>query len=292
MSAVPAPSPTVWTVRDLLAWTADYFKSKGFEAGRLEVQILLAHVLSCPRIELVARSDEVPEAKTRATFRELVTRRAAGWPVAYLTGEREFYLLKFDVSPAVLIPRPETETLVQEALTRLKGRPAPAVLDLGTGSGCVAVSIAHQNKAGRVTAVDVSPDAAAVARRNAARHGVADRLTVLVGDLFTPLPPGSAFDLVVSNPPYVTTKEWESLPIDVREHEPRGALDGGPDGLAFYRRIAAGAAAVLKPDGAVMVEIGANQEDAVRAVFAEKGFTTGPAVKDLARRPRVVIAMR
>jgi release factor glutamine methyltransferase len=292
MSAAPAPSPTVWTVRALLAWTADYFKSKGFESGRLEAQILLAHVLSCPRIELVARSDEVPEAKARATFRELVTRRAAGWPVAYLTGEREFYLLKFDVSPAVLIPRPETETLVQEALTRLKGRPAPVVLDLGTGSGCVAVSIAHQNKAVRVTAVDVSPDAAEVARRNAARHGVVDRVTVLVGDLFAPLPPGSAFDLVVSNPPYVTTKEWESLPVDVREHEPRGALDGGPDGLAFYRRIAAGAAAVLKPDGAVMVEIGATQEDAVRAVFAEKGFTTGPAVKDLARRPRVVVATR
>jgi release factor glutamine methyltransferase len=292
MSAAPAPTPAVWTVRDLLAWTADYFKSKGFDAGRLEAQILLAHVLNCPRIELVARSDEVPEPKARAAFRELVTRRAAGWPVAYLTGEREFYLLKFDVTPAVLIPRPETETLVQEALTRLKGQPAPSVLDLGTGSGCVAVSIAHQHKTARVTAVDVSPDAAEVAKRNATKHGVADRVTVLVGDLFAPLPPGAAFDLVISNPPYVTTTEWTALPVDVREHEPRGALDGGPDGLAFYRRIAAGAGAVLKPGGAVMVEIGATQEDAIRAVFAQKGFAVSPAVKDLARRPRVVVATR
>src|SRR5262245_58641473 len=248
MPADPA-SPSVWTVRDLVAWTADYFRSKGFESGRLEAQILLAHVLTCPRIELVARSDEVPDARSRTAFRDLVTRRAAGWPVAYLTGEREFYLLKFDVSPAVLIPRPETETLVQEALTRLKRMSNPAVLDLGTGSGCVAVSIAHQHKTARVTAVDVSPDATDVAKRNATKHGVADRVSVLVGDLFTPLPAGPAFDMVVSNPPYVTAAEWVELPVDVREHEPRVALDGGPDGLAFYRRIAAGTAAHLRTGG-------------------------------------------
>jgi release factor glutamine methyltransferase len=276
----------------LLAWTADYFQSKGIESARLEAQILLAHVLNCPRIELVARSDEIPEPGFRKAFREIVTRRVDGWPVAYLTGEREFYLLKFDVSPAVLIPRPDTETLVQEALTRLKGKPSPDVLDLGTGSGCIAVSIAHQHKTSRLTAVDVSPDAAEVAKRNAAKHGVADRVTVLVGDLFAPLPPGSLFDLIVSNPPYVTPTEFDALSPDVRDHEPRGALDGGPDGLAFYRRIASDMGPVLKPGGLVLVEIGATQEEAVRAVFDGKGFTTFPAVRDYGRRPRVVMAMR
>ncbi len=294
MSAAPAsvPAALVWTIRALLAWTADYFQSKKIESARLEAQILLAHVLNCLRIELVARSDEIPEPRFRAAFRELVKRRVDGWPVAYLTGEREFYLLKFDVSPAVLIPRPDTETLVQEALTLLKGKSAPSILDLGTGSGCIAVSIAHQHKTARVTAVDVSPDAAEVAKRNAAKHGVADRVTVLVGDLFAPLPSGSTFDLIVSNPPYVTPTEFDALTPDVRDHEPRGALDGGPDGLAFYRRIAAGAESVLKPSGTVMVEIGSTQEEAVRSAFAEKGFATLPAVKDLGRRPRVVIATR
>lgn len=154
------------------------------------------------------------------------------------------------------------------------------------------MSIAHQHKTSRLTAVDVSPDAAEVAKRNAAKHGVADRVTVLVGDLFAPLPPGSLFDLIVSNPPYVTPTEFDALSPDVRDHEPRGALDGGPDGLAFYRRIASDMGPVLKPGGLVLVEIGATQEEAVRAVFDGKGFTTFPAVRDYGRRPRVVMAMR
>ena len=281
-----------WTIGRLLDWTAKFLAQKGSEFPRLDTEVLLSHAVGCKRIELYTRYDEPATEEARARFKELIRKRVEGCPVAYLVGRKEFFSLEFEVGPAVLIPRPDTETLVAEALRLAKEMAEPNVLDIGAGSGAIPVAVAKNHKGAKVTATDVSPEALEVARRNAAKHGVADRVTVLVGDLFAPLPPGSAFDLVVSNPPYVTTKEWESLSIDIREHEPRGALDGGPDGLAFYRRIAAGAAAVLNPDGAVMVEIGATQEDVVRAVFAEKGFTTGPAVKDLARRPRVVVATR
>ncbi|MFO0852533.1 MAG: peptide chain release factor N(5)-glutamine methyltransferase [Gemmataceae bacterium] len=284
---------TVWTIKELLNWTTTYLKSKGVESPRLEAQILLAHVMSVPKIELVARSDEEPSAEEKAEFKGLVKRRVEGWPTAYLVGRKDFYLLSFEVTPAVLIPRPDTETLVEHALRFLKGKHAPRVLDLGTGSGCIAVSLAHQAETATVTAVDLSPDAAAVAKRNAERHGVADRVSVVTGDLFAPLPAGASFDLIVSNPPYVTPGELADLAPEVRDHEPRLALDGGPDGLAFYRRIAAECGKWLAPGGAVMVEIGWTQEPAVRALFeARPELVVGPSVKDLGGRFRVVTATR
>jgi release factor glutamine methyltransferase len=286
-------TPTVWTIQALLGWTTDFLRSKGVEAARLEAQVLLAHVLDCPRIELMARWQEQPADADRVRFRELIKRRVDGWPVAYLVGWREFYLLRFEVSPAVLVPRPDTETLVLEALRLLKPLTAPVVLDLGTGSGCIAVSVAHQKKDARVTATDVSPDALDVARRNAAAHGVADRVTFSQGDLFAAVPPGAAFDVVASNPPYVTPAELAALTPDVREHEPRLALDGGPDGLAFYRRIAAGVGSHLKPGGRLLVEIGETQDDAVRALLAGRPeLEVGPTLKDGAKRPRVVTARK
>lgn len=290
----PTPAaPPAWTIKALLQWTADFLAKKGVESPRLEAQILLAHVMNCPKIELIARSDDEPTERERTGFKELIRRRVEGWPVAYLVGSREFYLLAFEVTPAVLIPRPDTETLVLEALRLLKGMPAPAVLDLGTGSGCIAVSLAHQCKAARVTAVDVSPDALAVAGRNAARHGVADRINLLTGDLFAPLPAGAAFDLIVSNPPYVTPAELAELAPEVQDHEPRLALDGGPDGLAFYRRIAADAGRFLRPGGTVLVEVGHTQADAVAALFAARPeWEAAPTVKDMAARPRVVGARK
>jgi release factor glutamine methyltransferase len=293
MSAPNNAAPTAWTVQALVTWTTDFLRKKGVESPRLEAQILLAHAMNCPRIELVARSHEEPTEAERAAFKDLIRRRVDGWPVAYLVGRREFYLLPFEVSPAVLIPRPETETLVLEALRLLKGKPAPRVLDLGTGSGCVAVSVAHQCKPARVTAVDVSPDALEVARRNAGRHGVADRVTFLQGDLFAPLPADAAFDLIVSNPPYVTPAELAELAPEVRDHEPRVALDGGPDGLAFYRRIAAAGGRFLAPGGSVLVEVGWTQEAAVRAIFeGNPDLAVGPSVKDAGGRPRVVTARK
>ncbi len=290
------PPPTVWTIKALLEWTAGFLAHKGGlppAAAGNEARILLAHVLKCKKVDLLVRHEEQPEEVDRARFRELIRRRVDGWPVAYLVGEKEFYSLPFEVSPAVLIPRPETETLVLEALRLLKPLKDPAVLDLCTGSGCVAVAVAHQKKEARVTAADISPDALDVARRNAERNKVAGRVTFLQGDLFTPLPAGAAFDLVASNPPYVTTAEIATLAPDVREHEPHLALDGGPDGLAFYRRIAAGVGPFLKPGGWLVVEIGAAQEAAVRALFEQRPeLEPGPTLKDTAGLPRVVTAKR
>jgi release factor glutamine methyltransferase len=289
----PTPAPTIWTIKALLAWTTEFLQKKGIENPRADAQILLSHVLGCKKVDLFVRHDEVPPETDRAQFRELIQRRVAGWPVAYLVGARDFYLLTFEVSPAVLVPRPETEMLVAESLAFLKPRTAPAVLDIGTGSGCIAISIAHQKKDAQVTATDISPDALEVAQRNAAKHGVADRVTFLQGDLFAPLPADATFDLVVSNPPYIALHEFAGLAPDVREHEPRVALDGGADGLAFYRRLAANVAKFIKPGGKLLLEIGATQDEPVRALFAERlEMELGPTLKDDNKLPRVVTAKR
>lgn len=286
---MPPPTPTVWTIRALLTWTTEFLKSKGVEEAKREAELLLAHVLQTSRTDLLMRYDEQPADAERAKYKELITRRVAGWPVAYLIGTRGFYLLDFEVDPAVLIPRPDTETLVLEALNRLKPLVAPRVLDIGTGSGCIAVSLAHQKKDAQVTAIDISPDALAVARRNAAKHNVADRITFLQGDLLGPLAPDSTFDMIVSNPPYIAQSEFAGLSPDVRDHEPRLALDGGPDGLAFYRRIAAGVGPFLKSGGSLLLEIGYTQDAAVRALLSERPeFDLGPTLKDMGKHPRVV----
>lgn len=281
-------TPTVWTVRDLLTWTAKHFAAKKIDDPAKEARLLLAHVLQCRPIEVLTRYDDQPTDAERQQFRELIKRRTDGCPVAYLVGTKDFYLLTFEVTPAVLIPRPDTETLVQAGVDFLKGKAAPTVLDLCTGSGCVAVSIAHQVKTARVTATDVSPEACAVAARNASRHGLSDRLTVLSGDLFAPLPADARFDLITCNPPYISPSEIEALDTGVRSYEPRLALDGGPDGLDFYRRIAAVAAGWLNPGGCMMVEVGWTQDAAVRELFTSAGLTSVGSVKDMAGRWRVV----
>ncbi len=290
-----AAAPPVWTIKALLDWTADFLAKKNVPgpAAKVEARLLLAHVLKCRPIEVLVRYDEQPTDAERTAYRDLIRRRVDGWPVAYLLGEKEFFLLPFEVSPAVLIPRPETETLVAEAVSLLKKPTDPAALDLCTGSGCVAVSLAHGAKAARVTATDVSPDALDVARRNAARNNVADRIDFRAGDLFAALPAGAAFDVVATNPPYVTQAELATLQPEVRDHEPRLALDGGPDGLAFYRRIAAGAGAVLKPGGWLLAEIGATQGEAVSGLFAERPeLEVVKTLRDGAGLPRVVAARR
>ncbi|CAN5122955.1 peptide chain release factor N(5)-glutamine methyltransferase [soil metagenome] len=290
-AATATSTATVWTIKSLLAWTANYLKDKGIDTPRLEAELLLAHALVCKRIDLIVRYDEEPPETARTVFRELVKRRAEHWPTAYLIGLREFFLLQFEVSPAVLIPRPDTETLLMSVLDNVKG--SPSILDLGTGSGILAVSLAHKLKTATVTAVDISPDALDIAKANAKRHGVQDRVTFLHGDLFAPLPDNVLFDCIVSNPPYVTSSEWATLDEEVREHEPKLALDGGPDGLAFYRRIANDAVKYLKPGGLLCVEIGNTQDESVRTLFdAADGLSVVKSVKDAAGRPRVVIARR
>jgi len=277
-----------WTVRRLLEWTEDFLRKKGFESPRLEAQILLAHALGCKKIDLYVRFSEEPSEDKRTAFRDIIKKRSEGTPVAYLVGHREFYSLSFAVSPDVLIPRPETETLVMEALRLLKPLASPRILDIGTGSGCIAVTIAKQHKSAQVTAIDVSPKALAIARGNAEQNAVADRVTFVEGDMFAPLALQS-FDLIASNPPYIAHAEFPTLDPGVRDFEPRSALDGGPDGLEFYRRLAADATQFLSPGGTILVEIGSTQEDAVRALFAAR-MEVGTTIRDLGGRPRVIAA--
>ncbi|MGL6074074.1 MAG: peptide chain release factor N(5)-glutamine methyltransferase [Fimbriiglobus sp.] len=284
--------PVNWTIKALTEWTTKFFASKGIDTPLKEARTIMAHVLRCKTIDVVARSEEEPTPEERTQFKALIQRRADGCPTAYITGTRDFYLLAFEVNPAVLIPRPDTEMLILAAADALKSHPNPRILDLGTGSGCIAVSLAHQTKTSQITAIDISVEALEVARRNAETHHVSNRIAFLQGDLFAPLPAEAKFELIVSNPPYIAPAEIETLSHEVKDYEPRLALDGGPDGLDFYRRIAATANAFLAPGGTVLVEIGHNQGDAVPTLFREAGYADVKLKKDLSQRPRVVVARR
>ncbi len=280
-----------WTLGRLLTWTTRFLSQKGVESPRLDTEVMLAHVLGCERIHLYTRYEEEAPDDVRQRFRDLVRKRSEGCPVAYLVGRKEFFSLAFEVGPSVLIPRPDTEELVVECLRLAKPLAEPAVLDLGTGSGAIAVAVAKQHKGGQVTAVDVSPEALAVAKRNAEKHGVAGRVTFLLGDLFAPLPAGERFDFVVSNPPYIKSADLAGLEPGVRDHEPRLALDGGADGFAVFDRIARGAGDFLKPGGVLLVEIGSPQEAGARARLAARAeFELGATIKDGSGHPRVLAA--
>ena len=282
----------VWTVKAILESSAGFLKQKGSESPRLEAEILLAHVLGCDRIQLYVRFARELTDDERGRMRDLVRRRAAAEPVAYLVGYREFFGKRFEVNRHVLVPRPSTETLVMEALDAGREFDAPAVLDLCTGSGCVAVSVACGLRDARVLATDVCDDALVVARGNVRRHGVEDRVGVAGGDLFDAVPAGDTFDLVLGNPPYVEESGWDHLPADIREHEPRIALLGGEDGLSFARRIVEGAPARLNPGGWLMLENGSPQTPALEDVMRAHGFTDVRTAVDADRLPRIVIGRR
>jgi release factor glutamine methyltransferase len=211
--------------------------------------------------------------------------------VAYLVGRKEFFSLAFEVGPAVLIPRPDTETLVNECLSLAKPLAEPSVIDIGTGSGAIAVAVAKQHKGARVTATDVSPDALAVAQRNAAKHGLGERIRFLAGDLFEPVPSDERFDFILSNPPYIAREDIPSLPVGVRDYEPHTALDGGPGGYAVFDRLTRDATRYLKPGGYLIVEIGSPQEGPARQrIEAVAGYDLAATVKDGSGHPRVLRA--
>jgi release factor glutamine methyltransferase len=280
-----------WTIGRLLEWTAQFLAQKGSESPRLDAQVLLAHVLGCKRIDLYTRHEEEPAEQARQKFRELVRKRVEGCPVAYLVGRKEFFSLEFEVGPAVLIPRPDTECVVDECLRLAKDLPEPRVLDIGTGSGCLPVAVARHHKGARLTAVDLSPEALAVARRNAARHGVAERIRFLQGDLFAPVPAGETFDLILSNPPYIPHDDIARLPPGVRDYEPHLALDGGPDGYAVFDRLIAEAPTYLEPGGHLLIEIGSPQERPARErIERHGGYELARTVFDGAGHPRVLKA--
>ncbi len=201
------------TIGRLLEESTDFLSKKGIESPRLETQVLLAHALGCKRIELYARFEELAPDEGRQQFRELIRKRLKGCPVAYLVGRKDFFSLEMEVNPSVLIPRPDTECLVDECLRLLRDRTGPRVLDLGTGSGCLAVAVAWKHKTAQVTAIDISPEALAVASRNAVKHGVSDRVRFLEGDLYSPLPAEERFDIILSNPPYIRHADLARLPV-------------------------------------------------------------------------------
>ena len=282
-----------WTIGRLLDWTTGYLKDKGMSSPRLEAQVLLAHALKCSRTALYTRFEEQPTEPDRVAFRELVQRRVKGSPVAHLVGRKEFFSLEFEVGPAVLVPRADSEWLVTECLTLAKPMSAPRILDVGTGSGCLAVALASQHKTANVTAIDLSPDALAVARRNADKHKLTDRIRFLEGDLFAPLPEGERFDFIVSNPPYIPSGVIPTLAPEVRDHDPHLALDGGPDGFAVIDRLLAESPKYLEPGGYLLVEIGYDQEAAGRERFERAGgWELGKTIQDGEGRPRVLRARR
>lgn len=260
-----------WTISRLLAWTRGFLQQHEIESPRLCAEMLLAHAMGCERIELYTRYDSTPGQDVLERFRAAVRAAATGRPIAHLTGTKEFFALEFHVTPDVLIPRPETEILVERVIHLVRHGPdeIQSILDLGTGSGCIAISLAKNLPDVAVFACDVSEPALEVARRNAERHGVLDRIGLRLGDLFEPWEPEQRFDLIASNPPYVAESGRASLPANVRDFEPRAALFAGPEGLDVLRRLIDQAPQRLTPGGQLLAEMAYNQAPTVRDLLDE-----------------------
>jgi len=282
-------------VSEALRAAARRLRASGSRSPRLDAELLLATALGVERVTLLTHSGRVLTPIEERRFEGYLRRREAHEPIAYIRRRRAFRTLELEVTPDVLIPRPETETLVDVALEALAVAPAehgePLALDLGTGSGCIALALAAEDPFVRVTAVDVSEAAVELARHNAARLGLGDRLRILHSDLFAALPPEERFDLIVSNPPYIPASEYEALEPNVRDYEPRLALHGGADGLDVYRRLVPEALGRLRAGGTLALEVGAGQAAAVRALFAAAAGYGAPLERaDLGGVARVVWA--
>jgi len=286
-----------WTVLRLIRWTSEYFADKGIDTPRLDAEVLLADMLNLSRVQLYLNFDRPLEADELAGFRERVRRRAGREPVAYITRSKEFYSLDLEVGPAVLIPRPETELLV-EAAVRFAGRRWPAaeklrLLDLGVGSGAVTLALASELTRAEIWAVDLSAAALDVARRNARRHGLEGRIKFLPGDLFEALADETVrFHLMAANLPYVPRTAWEDMSPEVREYEPRLSLDGGEDGLAVIRRAVAQAGPWLESGGLMLLEIWPTHGRKLRELAARHGYNQVEIIKDLAGRDRVAVLVK
>ncbi|MFC4346237.1 peptide chain release factor N(5)-glutamine methyltransferase [Kordiimonas lipolytica] len=260
----------------------------GIETARLDAEILMAHVLGCPRMALYGKLTAAVPQQAVSEFDALLSRRLTCEPVAYITGEQEFWSLPFKVTPDTLIPRPDTETLVETVLRQMDGLPVRRVLDLGTGSGCILLSLLHELRDALGTAVDISAGALSVAKENAVSLDLQERVEFFQGSWFAPLDKQAQFDVIVSNPPYIPSKDMAGLMADVRLYEPGSALDGGEDGLGPYRLIADQAPAFLAPGGLLAVEVGIHQAGDVMALFDAAGLVGTGKVKDLGGVERVL----
>jgi release factor glutamine methyltransferase len=286
-------SESEWTVGRLLTWTTGWLGERGSESPRVDAEVLLAHVRDCQRIMLYTAFNEVVPEPERARLRELVRRRGAGEPVAYLVGSKEFFSLPLAVSADVLVPRPETEGLVVRGIDLCKQSERPRIVDVGTGSGAVAIALAKHLPQAEITATDRSAAALAVARSNLRRHGLEDRVRLHEGDLLADPALAGPWDVIVSNPPYVREDEFAGLPRDVREHEPREALVAGPRGVEVIERLAVEAAERLTAGGWLILEAGPGVAAEVERILGDvAGLKPQPTLKDLAGLPRIFQARR
>ena len=272
---------------DIINKTVPYFENAGVDAPRLTIELLLAHVLKKKRLQLYLEFERDVDPATLEILRGLVKRRVAGEPVQYVTGEAEFCGLKLAVDRRVLIPRPETELLVEVVVAR---QPA-TVVDVGTGSGCIALALAQRLPAAEVTATDISPAALDLARANAARYALKNFTRFLPGDLLSVLPDSCLVDAIVSNPPYIASGDWAQLPREVKDFEPEQALLAGVDGLEVIGRLVLDARRYLSPTGFVALEIGAGQRAAVAELLERAGYTVAQVEKDLQGHERVIVAV-
>jgi len=274
------------------AWRGvrDLFRRAGIDTAELDARIFAEVAFGMDRLTLVNRERDLATPEQLKALEKLAQRRLKGEPVARIIGERGFWGLAFKLNDATLVPRPETEMLVQRGLEIVGPLDHPKILDLGTGSGCIPIALLTEFSDMSAVAVDLSKEALDMARFNAGRHVVFDRFETRQGSWFDPIKPGERFDLIVSNPPYIESAAIETLMVEVREHDPRLALDGGPDGLRPYRAIARDAAQHLTPEGVVVLEIGTGQGAAVTDIFAEAGFNRIGVEHDLGGHERMIVA--
>lgn len=281
-----------WTILKVLEWTKGHFEQKGLESPRLDAELILAHVLKVQRVMLYARFDQPLSTEELAQIRALVARRARREPMAYLLGTKEIWSLPLEVTPATLIPRPDTETLIEISLKLLRGVEAPIIADVGTGSGAIALALAKELPAATVYALEISAEARAVAERNAARHQL-HNVRVLASDLLSGLPLAvQGLHLVVANLPYIPSAELANLMPDVRQYEPHLALDGGRDGLELIRRLIPEASRLLLPGGALALEAGPGQDRPLREALLQAGLQDVETVADPGGIPRVTYGRR
>ena len=280
------------TVLEGIQKSAEFLTKKGVETPRLQAELLLAHLLKMPRMKLYLNFERGLTPGEVDALRELVRRRGQREPLQHITGSTSFCGLEIVVNRHVLVPRPETELLAEAGwnfLSTLGSRPS-TILDFGTGSGCLAIALAAKSPGTQVFALDISPDALTVARQNAANHQLTGRIQFFQSDGFATFPKELCFDLIVSNPPYIPAVEIEALEPEVRDHDPRSALDGGADGLDFYRRLASEARSFLKPAGKIMLEFGDGQAEMIRNIFENQNWVVEAILPDYNQRERILIA--
>ncbi len=326
------------TVLEVIRRSTEYLADKGVDSPRLQTELLLAHVLRLPRMQLYLNFERVLGPAETDELRTLVKRRGQREPLQHILGSTSFCGLEIAVNRHVLVPRPETELLAEQGWNFLRacqasrsgdrssdgvtpkppeggtpdlpqptettlsenefpqpspaGPSGPVALDFGTGSGCLAVTLAVKCPGAVVYALEISTEALEVARQNAERHGVSERIRFVLGDGFAALPCEARFDLIISNPPYIPTAEIPGLQPEVRDYDPRQALDGGPEGMSYYRRLAAEASAWLKPNGKLMLEFGDGQAESLRAIFQQQNWIVESVLEDYAHKPRILVAGR